>query len=101
MSDHIPTSEKLAQILELAQAPSRMVARARMGYYDDFKSPIATPIVQLVQDAQRHELYAIAERAKQGEFDAASWEAQEWAKSAEGQETFQQLVKGARKARRK
>lgn len=94
MTDHIPTSEKLAQVLELTQAPSQMIVRARAGYYDDYKSPLATPIVQLVQDALAHSLYDIAERAKRGEFDAQDWEADAWAKSAEGQETFKSFFKG-------
>lgn len=91
METRIPTSEKLAQILELAQAPKQMIERARAGYYDDFKSELATPIVALAQDARKAGLPDIAQRAMAGEFDAQDWEADEWQNSEEGQETFRQF----------
>lgn len=66
-----------------------MIAKARKGYYDDYKSPLAMPIIQLVIDLQAVGQDALAERAKNGEFDSTKAEADEWAASKEGIETFQ------------
>lgn len=82
------TTEKLAQALIAAKAPQEMVERARNGYYDDYKSDIGNNIMALVEDARKHNLVDIAMRAIDGEFDAQSWEADEWRKSPEGQATF-------------
>lgn len=89
-----PTSEKLAEALTHASAPTSMIQRAREGYYDEYKSSIATPIIALVQDARKYHLNNIALRAVNGEFDAADWEAEAWAKSEEGQEIFKQFLPG-------
>ena len=91
-AQRIPTTEKLAKALEQANAPTKMIERARAGYYDDYKSELAFPIIQLVQDATRHELYTVAEQAKAGKFDGQKWEADEWAKSPEGRATFQEFM---------
>lgn len=56
-----------------------MIQRARDGYYSDFDSEIALPIVQLVKDAERHGLYAIARQAKAGKYDATMEESEAWA----------------------
>src|SRR5205823_2354062 len=55
-----PTTERLAEALSEARAPQKMIDRAYAGYYDEFKSELAVPIVQLVQDATRHELIVVA-----------------------------------------
>jgi hypothetical protein len=82
--------------LEAASAPQAMINQARKGYYDDFKSDLATPIVQLVQDARKAGLEGIAERAMNGEFDATKEESDAWAESPEGQEVMQQFMGEAR-----
>jgi hypothetical protein len=87
----IPTTERLARALEAAGAP-----QARGGFYDEFKSDLATPIVQLVQDARKAGVEGIAERAIDGEFDATPEEGDEWMMSPEGQELMQQLIGEAR-----
>lgn len=92
--DERATTDKLAEALSLAGAPQDMIERALAGYYDDYKSPLPAPIVQLVADARSHGLPDIARRAMDGEFDATKQEGDEWAKSPEGQETFRQLLKG-------
>lgn len=48
----IPTTERLAQALEEAKDPAlrKMVELARKGHYDDFKSSLAFPLVQLAAD---------------------------------------------------
>ena len=89
----IPTSEKLALALESIHAPQEMVRAARDGMYDDFKSDLATPIGQLVQDldslaeAWWHEGHpeaaekarALKKAALIGKFDASKEEAAAWA----------------------
>lgn len=77
----MPTTDKLAQALSSAGAPEIMIQRANEGYYDDFKSNEAWPIQRLVSDARSFGLSDIAERAKDGEFDAQQWEADGWARS--------------------
>jgi hypothetical protein len=73
-----PTTERLAKVLEAAQAPAEMIARARDGYYDDYKSELATPIPQLVNDCREAGLNDIAQRAIDGEFDATREEGDAW-----------------------
>ncbi len=89
-----PTTERLAEALSLANAPKEMIDRALGGFYDDFKSPLAAPTVQLVQDARKAGLMDIAKRAMNGDFDAEKWESDEWAKSPEGQATFREFLQG-------
>ncbi len=86
-----PTSELLARDLAQAQAPASMIAHARAGGYDDYRSESATPIVDLVRDARTHGLSAIAEAAIEGKYDAQRWESDEWAKSEEGQAAFREF----------
>ena len=50
-----------------------MAKAAETGYYDDFMSPLATPITQLVSDLYKvgtDEAIALRTRAMNGEFDA-------------------------------
>jgi hypothetical protein len=88
----IPTTERLAQDLEEAGAPAEMIERARAGYYDDYKSPLAMPEVQLLQDARAAGLTTIAEGVLEGRWDATKEEAEAWARSPDGQETFRELA---------
>jgi hypothetical protein len=92
MPDRIPTSEKLARALEQAGAPSGMIEAARLYYYDDYKGHSANNINELVRDAQAAGLPGIVLAAKAGDFDGQKWEADEWARSTEGQETFAALM---------
>ena len=92
-----PTTERLAEALSLAGAPKWMIDNANAGYYDDYKSPVAAPIMTLVFDAEGIGLMDIANRAKAGEFDAQTWEAEEWAKSADGQATFAEFFQDVRR----
>lgn len=73
----IPTSEKLAQALH-AEGLFDMEKKAREGYYDDYKSPLATPKMQLVADLNREGREKLAYRAMNGEFDSTKEEAEEW-----------------------
>jgi hypothetical protein len=87
-----PTTEKLARALEEAGAPLAMIEKARIGYYDDFKSPLAMPETQLLTDARKHGLDDIAQGVLEGRWDATSEEADAWAKSAEGQAAFREVM---------
>ena len=71
------TTEKLAQELH-ALGLFDMEKKAREGYYDDFKSPLATPIIQLVNDLNSVGATSLAKRAMNGAFDASKEEAEEW-----------------------
>lgn len=73
------TKEKLALALIAAGAPTAMIAAARAGRYDDFDSPSATPINDLIRDASKHAgLEDIIRRAMLGQFDATKAEANAW-----------------------
>ena len=73
----IPTCEKLAQALH-AEGLFAMESKAREGYYDDYRSPLVTPIVQLVTDLRAAGKHELAKRAMNGEFDGTREEADEW-----------------------
>lgn len=68
-----------------------MITKALSGYYDDFKSPLAMPEMQLLADARKHGLTTIAEGVMR-EWDATPEESKEWAQSPEGQATFRELL---------
>jgi hypothetical protein len=95
-----PTTEKLARALEEEHAPQYMIDRARAGYYDDYKSPIAFPEMELLGDAELHDLKRIKEGVYKGEWDGTKEESDEWARSPEGQEVFNELIKPNRQQRR-
>jgi hypothetical protein len=76
-----------------------MAAKAATGYYHDFLSPLATPCIQLAADLYRvhtPEALALRQRHMSGEFDATREESDAWAKSAQGQSVFRELMKGRR-----
>lgn len=68
------TKDKLMTALTNANAPEDMVNKARVGYYDDFESTIATPIAALVADCRDAGLNDLACRAMSGDFDATKEE---------------------------
>jgi hypothetical protein len=74
----VSTKERLAKVLEENRCPPDMVNAARAGYYDDFESPLAMPCVQLVLDLQTLKKFALAKRAREGEFDGTKEEADAW-----------------------
>jgi hypothetical protein len=86
-----PTTERLARVLETEGLPAGMVAAARDGYYDDFKSPLAMPETQLYHDLLAQNRPDLADRVKDGEWDATKEESDAWAQSFEGQQTFAEL----------
>lgn len=73
-----------------------MAARAEQSHYNDFFSPLATPIMDLAEELRvvgTKESLALRQRVIMGEFDASEEESDEWAKSSEGQATFARLAK--------
>jgi hypothetical protein len=60
---------RLVSALREAGASQELIDKADSGYYGDFTSPLATPIAQLVIDANDAGLRGIAARARDGEFD--------------------------------
>ena len=89
------TKDKLA--LALAEAGLyEMAGKAAQGYYHDYLSPLALPEMQL--DADLHaagtpEAQALRRRHHNGEFDASIEESEQWAASADGQETMRRLLR--------
>ena len=74
---------------------SEMAAKAAMGYYHDFLSPLATPCLQLAEDLARAgtpAALALRSRHLNGEFDATKEESEDWAASPEGEAAFAQLL---------
>jgi hypothetical protein len=72
-----------------------MAEKAATGYYHDYLSPLDLPELQLYQDltdAGSDAALALRARVVHGAFDATKEESDEWAASAEGQETFQKLM---------
>lgn len=94
------TSEYLAEELEKVNAPKFLIANARANCYHDFKSHFAMPEHQLVHDLTRVGLKDFAQRVIKGEFGATKQEADEWAKSADGQATFKELTDSIKKRKR-
>lgn len=91
----IPATERLAKAMEGAGCPEAMIQLARNGYYDDYKSPEATPCINLVNALSAYP--ELRKRAMNGEFDAKKWESDIWAKSPDGQAAAAALPPAARK----
>lgn len=88
------TKDKLAQALTEAGL-HEMAAKAATGYYHDFLSPLPLPDLQLDADlieAGTPEATALRKRHHNGDFDASIEEGDEWADSADGQETMRGLI---------
>jgi hypothetical protein len=89
------TKDRLAEELIRIGLPI-LAKKAAEGFYDDFLSPLPAPIVTLVRlltVAGTPDALELAERVKAGEFDATAEEADAWANSPDGQETFGKLIK--------
>lgn len=77
----LSTKERLAADLRAAGAPAFMVYKALDGAYDDYESPSATPIIDLVRACLatgKPALRAIADAAKDGKYDGTKAEADAW-----------------------
>lgn len=94
--DDEPTTAFLARVLDAEGAPGHMVSLAAEGHYDDYKSPLATPCLQLLADLREEGLDHVAEWHMDGVFDATKAESDAWAASPEGQAVFTELVQGGK-----
>jgi hypothetical protein len=101
------TSENLAKVLE-GVGLHGMALKARADQYHDFLSD--DPLCALTLETelrqardQAHDpilaklIEAIRQQHLNGEFDASREESDEWAKSADGIEAFEALLKGGKK----
>lgn len=92
------TKDTLAQALTEAGL-HEMAAKAAAGWYHDFMSPLDVPATQLDDDlvaamtAGNAAARQVRDRHHNGEFDASVEESDEWATSAEGQETLRRLLR--------
>ena len=96
------TSAKLATALRAYEFEA-LAKRAEADEFHDYLSPHAMPIATLELELRKIILNRLAspgekagaaklrERLMYGDFDASDEEADEWAKSREGQETMRQL----------
>ena len=91
------TKERLAAELNKAGL-GNMALLAAQGYYDDWESSLATPIVQLVTDLRAAGAHAFAQRVMNGEFDSTKEEAEAWERSPDGQATLGKLSPAMRAA---
>jgi hypothetical protein len=90
------TKDRLADTLRQAELPE-LAERAAAGEFDDFQSVHPFPQIMLaglLVDAGTDQALALRARLLDGEFDATDEEADAWAESDEGQETFRELHKG-------
>lgn len=86
------TTERLAVALEEVGAPPEMIRRARDGFYDDYKSPLAMPQTMLLAHCNAYRLPGMARRVVEGEFDGTKEESEEWLASPDGQEAMRELM---------
>lgn len=85
--------------MEQALCPVQMVAAARAGYYDDFRSDLAFPLIALVDELRAIGQHPLAERVVAGEFDGTTEESDAWARSPDGQAAFRELTRRPNKIR--
>lgn len=91
--DKRPATVRLARAFKEAGAGDHEIRQAIDGYWDDFKSPLAMPISQLVAFCRRNGMRDLSERAMAGEFDAAPDESKTWAESPEGRAAIAELMR--------
>ena len=77
------TSERLAEAMEACGGSGHptlkgMIRKARLGYYDDYETWIATPQLTLIADLQHAGFTDMVRRVKAGEFEATKEEARAW-----------------------
>lgn len=91
--DEIHSSEKLARVLEQIDDPAMyyMADRARSGYYHSFLSPHALPELELVKDLRDLGHLELVARVLDEEFEETSAESEAWRRSADGEETVNEL----------
>lgn len=95
------TAERLADDLQ-AEGLDALATAARTGHYDEWRSSIPFPLMTLYSDLMAAGRQDLAAKVAEGEWDSTREEADAWAASHEGRETFDALVgKPNRAARRR
>lgn len=91
----IPTTERLALALEALGDPRLvdLIANARRGLYDDFKTTLPFPQITLVYELRALGHSEFARRVIDGEFDATMEESMAWSESQEGRAAMQELLR--------
>ena len=76
------TSERLTEALEALNDPklADMIRKARLGYYDDYETWIATPQLVLIGDLYQAGHPDMIRRVMAGEFEATKEEGKAWFK---------------------
>lgn len=69
-----------------------VIFRAKSDYYHDFFGEPALPEVELYNFFMATGHIKLAERVKNGDFDATKEESDEWARSEEGQSIFKSIL---------
>jgi len=96
------TKDKLADELRKIGL-DEMADKAAAGWYHDYLSPLALPTLQLNLDlidasiSGNKQANELRMRHLNGEFDANLQESDDWARSPEGQATFQKLMEKYKK----
>lgn len=91
------TKDILADALIEAGLPA-LAAQAREGHYHDYLSPLDSPTSALTEEllkAGTQAALGLRHRVINGDFDASLEEANEWARSQDGQAAFAALVEGS------
>jgi hypothetical protein len=83
---------KLAAALREAGLPEH-AKRAAEGWFNEFFGRFPAPQLTLVHDLVIYGKHDLAERVRNGEFDAGKEEADEWARSEEGQRELAAMEK--------
>lgn len=86
------TREKLARAMAAAYCPTQPIRQAREGYYDEYLSQLPFPLLTLVSDLEANGFRALAQRVRDGDFDATKEESDAWAISDEGRQAFNDLL---------
>ncbi len=84
------STAKLVAALEAENSPrlKRMIKQAKEGYYHEYDSNHNFPLIALVMDLVAYGFPNLAERVKEGEFDASREEIEMWASSLDGMEAY-------------
>jgi len=80
------------------KAHRRLAERAAKGEFTDYSDAHTCPITTLYSMCRRLGLNDIADRLKNGDFDATPEESDEWARSSSGQSAFAKLSPAMRKS---
>jgi hypothetical protein len=98
MSDQLSSRRLATALRELGL--EALSLRADRDEFNDYFSQHEFPLLKLVAELSgpkikhKYGVQRLIERIKQGEFDGTPEEAEEWAQSPEGQDTFRRLLEG-------